>query len=377
MSDFIVSESQFSKIKDSISFQKDFELAQKNWDNFSNEEKKSVVECLTVFYPEKGKLITESTWLNTLGDIIGIFDPTGVVDIVNGISYIYQGDNLFGFLSLVSAVPYLGDVVAKPVMGALKVGAPAAKNLEKVLKLSKAGKTAEAATLLNKLSQTGGITGTFVKGFGRVATKLKGYIERAPMGIFKGLKNTILQWINLFERAALKGTRVRMRGQILSKNLPKLTQAEQLAQLSKLKTLAKNTKVFSSYRTTKGILSWKSLFRGMPQLIGRNASVRALARQTKWWAGFLDYLGLGNFVGPEELVKRVGEDKMIAKMEEYQKTDNAKNNFTDDFGSEINDASNRTSNQTSTSSTATSSSADPIQNILRKLLVGQVNPLPG
>jgi len=144
-----------------------------------------------------------------------------------------------------------------------------------------------------------------------------------------------------------------------------------------LKTLAKDTKVFSNYRTTKGILSWKSLFRGMPQLIGRNASIRALTRQTKWWAGFLDYLGLGNFVGPEEMVKRVGEDKMIAKMEEYQKTNTAKENFTDDFGSEMNDASNQTSNQTSTSRTAPSSGADPIRDILRKLLTGQINPLPG
>ena len=31
-------------------------------------------------------------WWNTLGDIVGIFDPTGIVDVVNGIDYIRQGD---------------------------------------------------------------------------------------------------------------------------------------------------------------------------------------------------------------------------------------------------------------------------------------------
>ena len=36
---------------------------------------------------DKSELIQESEWYNTVGDIVGIFDPTGVVDIVNGISY--------------------------------------------------------------------------------------------------------------------------------------------------------------------------------------------------------------------------------------------------------------------------------------------------
>ncbi len=29
-------------------------------------------------------MINEAEWYNTLGDIIGIFDPSGVVDFVNG-----------------------------------------------------------------------------------------------------------------------------------------------------------------------------------------------------------------------------------------------------------------------------------------------------
>jgi hypothetical protein len=378
MAEIIISERQLEKIQELVSQQKKLELAKENWDKFSQEEKEVIIEWLKVIYPENAKLIKESTWLNTLGDIVGIFDPTGVVDLVNGISYIIQGDNLFGFLSLISAVPYIGDVVAKPMMGAIKVGAPSAKAVEKVMVLSKAGKSKEAAELLAKITQQGGITGKFVKGFGNVAGKLRGYIERAPLGIFKGFKKTILQWFDLFENAAKTGKTVRYAGGTLAKRLPKLSPAKQLEQLEKFKKIASSSNVFRSYRTTKGVMSWKTLFRGMPQLIGRNASVRALARQTKWWAGFLDYMGLGNFVGPEELSKKMGEENFINKMEEYQKTPESQQNFSDDFGSENTDKSSvESKSPTSTSSTETESSQDPLSKFLKNLFVGQLNPLPG
>ena len=378
MAEFILSEKQFQKITDTISFQNDFELAKKNWENFSNEEKEAIVECLKVFYPEKAKLIKEASWLNTLGDIVGIFDPTGVVDLVNGISYIIQGDNLFGFLSIISAVPYVGDVVAKPMMGALKVGAPSAKAVQKVMALSKAGKADEAAKLLAKVSEGGGITGKFVQGFGKIAGKVRGYIERAPLGIFKGFKKTILQWFDLFENAAKGGKMARRAGRRLANQLPKLSRAEQLEKLAEFKKIAASTNVFRSYRTSKGALSWKTLFRGVPQLMGRNASVRALMRQTKWWAGFLDYIGMGNFVGPEEISRKMGEEEFIKKMEEYQKTPESQTNFSDDFGPETQEPTDKEQSTTSASSTQQSSSQkDPFANFLGNLFKGAINPLPG
>ena len=377
MAEFIISEKQFDKITETISFQQNYELAKKNWESFTRQEKEEIIESLKILYPEKGKNINEGTWLNTLGDVVGIFDPTGVVDLVNGISYIIQGDNLFGFLSLISAVPYIGDVVAKPMMGALKVGAPSAKAIDKVMKLSKAGKSDEAAKLLSKLTEQGGITGTFVKGFGSIASKLRGYIERAPIGMFKGFKKTILQWFDLFENAAKGGRTVRYAGSALAKRLPKLTKTEQLAKLKQLKKIASDTNVFRSYRTSKGILSWKTLFRGMPQLIGRNASVRALMRQTKWWAGFLDYIGFGNFVGPEEISKKLGEGEFMKKMDEYQKTPQAQQNFTDDFGEESSDTPETETSTTKTTEKSTDLKQDPIAKFFNSLFSNAINPLPG
>lgn len=384
MAEIIISKKQLAVLQENISKENDRKLAIENWEKFSIEQKEYMVEFLKVLYPKKAKKLNESKWYNTLGDIVGIFDPTGVVDLVNGISYISQGDNLFGFLSLISAVPYIGDVVAKPVMGALKVGAPSAKALEGVLKLSKAGKSAEAAAELEKLTASGGIIGKFVEGFGKIAGKLKGFIERMPMGPFKGLKNTILQWIELFEKGAVKGSAVRTVGADLAtkiKGIPaggagilRLSKADQVKNLESLIKMSKETGgLFSSYRTTKGALSWKTLFGGMPQLLGRNKSVRALARQTKWWLGFLDFMGLGNFVGPDEAIAKMGQDKFESKVAQYNQTPQAQQYFQDSFGTEVPQSAQQTQSTTTQSTTPSSSTnSNPIGDFFSSLFGNQV-----
>lgn len=346
MAEFILSQKQLEIINDEITKSENYKLAEENWDRFTKDQKENIVEMLKFFYPEKSKLIKENTWLNTLGDVVGIFDPTGVVDLVNGISYIYQGDYLFGFLSLVSVVPYAGDLVAKPVMAALKIGKPSAKALKEVMAMAKAGDTVAAAKKLNALTESGGIVGTFVKGFSKIAGKLRGYLERVPMPMFKGLKKTILQWFDLFENAAKAGKPLRAQGQNIVKGMTgqrfgnvvvKWNKATQIKKLEELIKATKETKgLFTGYRTTKGFFSWKTVFRGMPQLINRNASVRALMRQTKWWLGFLDWLNVANFVGPDELAGKMGEAEMLKQMEAYNATDGAQQNFQQDFGQAIN-----------------------------------------
>ena len=60
--------------------------------------------------------------LNTIGDVMGIFDPTGIIDIVNSISYWKQGKKTFALLSLLSAIPG-ADFVTKPfVLGGKIIG---------------------------------------------------------------------------------------------------------------------------------------------------------------------------------------------------------------------------------------------------------------
>lgn len=370
MSEIIISEKQLGLIQDLIKKEENLKLAEHNWKRFSKEEKTMVLEIYKELYPEKTNLIKEDKWYNTLGDIAGIFDPTGLVDLVNGISYINQGDNLFGFLSLISAVPYAGDLLAKPMMGALKVGAPSAKALEGILKVAKTNPT-KAAKELERITQTGGITGKFVEGVGKIGGKLRGLVERIPLP--GGLKRTLLQWIDLFGNAAVKGKALRATGAEiatgLAKNVPELTRALQISKLAELTKAAKETKgLFSGYRTSKGILSWKTLFGGMPQLIGRNKSVRALVRQTKFWAGFLDYLGIANFVGPDELISKMGQPEMEKKLSEYQQTSQGKEYFEDSFGEEQTQQQSSTPQQSTSKST---SQKNPIGDYFKSILGGE------
>ena len=69
----------------------------------------------------KKQLLKEYKWYNTFLDFVGIVDPTGAADAINAISYFRQGHIFFGFLSLVSIIPYAGDLVAKPVVCFSKV----------------------------------------------------------------------------------------------------------------------------------------------------------------------------------------------------------------------------------------------------------------
>jgi RNA polymerase sigma factor (sigma-70 family) len=65
-------------------------------------------------------------WYNALGNILGIFDPTGIVDIANALSYWNQGRKLFSLLSLISAIPG-ADFITKPFMFGGRVIAGASK----------------------------------------------------------------------------------------------------------------------------------------------------------------------------------------------------------------------------------------------------------
>jgi hypothetical protein len=374
MAEFILSEKQIEAIKNNIEFNNKLSIAQENWERMTDKEKEFVIETSKLIYPYDSKLIKEAKWYNTLGDIIGIFDPTGVVDLVNGVSYINQGDNLFGFLSMVSALPYLGDLVAKPVMGALKIGAPSAKGLKEVLALSKAGKSVEAADMLTKLTKSEGLVGKFVKGMEKIAPKFKDVIQRMPNGPLKGLKNTLLGWIELFEKGAVAGSKVRKSGANIARLMTGNVRLSRKSQQELLKGLIKASKesgFFKTFRTSNKLLSSKTFWGGMPQLIGRNKSVRALMRRTKFWAGFLDWLGLGNFVGPDELIKKMGEGEFGRKMAEYQKTPESQQYYKDDFGSEVYQDEVDTASQSQTTQT-TDSDSSPIKSFISSLFTGQL-----
>lgn len=311
--------------------------------------------------------INESEWYNTVGDIVGIFDPSGIVDVVNGISYFTQGDHLFGLLSIISAVPYAGDVVAKPVMGALKIGGTASKELNVAMKLAKVGKTAEASTILSKLAKEPGTIGKFVQSGKSWAPKVASKIEQVPAGPLKGFKNTILDYLKLIENAGAKSVKFQKQAGVLAKNLSKV--AKPVENIKGLQSMLKNEKLFTGL-TKKGPLS-KIFLGGAPRLFG-NREMRILMRRTKFWLGFLDYLGIANFVGPEELSKKMGDENIRRKMEQYSQTEQGIKNAESDFGNATVGQTTPNPEPAPTPEPTSSSGTDPIQGFMSDIFGGQL-----
>jgi hypothetical protein len=277
--------------------------------------------------------LNESEWYNTVGDVLGLIDPTPTVDFINGLSYISQGDYLFGLLSLISAVPYFGDAIAKPVTGALKIGGTATKEIELALKASKAGNFVKAEQILTKLAGEPGVVGNFVRTGDTWAPKVKDVIDRVPFGPFKGLKGTVNGWFDLFKNASKNSKGIATTaGNLATKMASTISKEEKVGLLTSFLKDAKKTNFFNAANFSKSPKSFINLWGGMPRLFG-NANARALVRKTKFWLGFLDYIGLGNFVGPDEVAAALGgEEAMKKKFDEYLATPEAAKHFKDDFG---------------------------------------------
>ena len=354
MAQFVITEDQLMVIKKSI-------IVEKKYEN---------------------KDLIQERWYNTVMDVLGIFDPTPIIDIINSTSYFIQGDTLFGVLTLVSAVPYAGDLVAKPVLGALKIGGTSVKALESAIKLSKGAavgsKEYKAATAtIEKLAKEKGVIGSFLQKMGgSFGDKVIKTIDEIPTGPFKGMKNTIKSYFQLLNNAGKKGAMFQKRAGVLAKNFKNKTATVKDVEL--LKNYLKTQKVFNPATLTKPGFFTNVFFGGIPRLFRSPSQrrLRILMQSTKWWLGFLDYVGLGNWVGAEELAEKMGDENFTKKVEEYNQTPEAKQNFEDQFGSDR--TLSKTDNQQSTSSSTSSEpNMDPLSKFLRDTFTGKLNPIPG
>jgi hypothetical protein len=144
-----------------------------------------------------------------------------------------------------------------------------------------------------------------------------------------------------------------------------------------LQKYLKNTSIFKTAAITKPGFFSQVFFGGIPRLFRSPESrgIKILMGKTKFWLGFLDYLGIGNFIGPEELSKKLGGDDALAnKMEDYQKTSDAKKYYDEDFKDVDNQQTNTTQQSLDTdnggTSSETSSGSDPLQGLLKKIFTG-------
>ena len=318
MNKLSLSESELKEKMVQIYKEEQVSLLDEKWNKLSGIDRQFVLEFLKVLYPEKAMLVTESRWYNTLGDIVGIFDPTGVVDTVNGISYWRQGDKLFAILSWISAVPYLGDLIAKPVIGVMKLGGGVAKAFKAATiagdasKMAKAAKAAGGpiAKLVEKVPTWGG----------KLVGMLKASVGKVPL-LGTGLVKIVEEFVSIFGKASkeMKASS-EITGKLLAKGEAALTKSEKDLLASELKKQG-SFRGFRDYKGEGQSFASKYISGGMGRLFG-NRATRSLMRRTKWYLGLLDFLGLANFVGPDELEEKYGD--MEDRIAEYEKTEQSK-----------------------------------------------------
>jgi hypothetical protein len=333
-----------------------------------------------VLIGKKNDNVINEAWYNNVMDIVGIVDPTPITDTINAISYFSQGDTLFGILSLVAAAPFfVGDFVAKPVMGAMKIGSKETKALESALKLAKTDSKA-AGEMIARLSKEPGPVGKFLQsagGTGGWANKVNDFLKEMPSGPFKGMKNTIMDYFTLLGRA---GNKSKMVGG-LAKSLEADLKAGKagVQEIKIFKDLIKSEKIFDVASLSKPGFMSQTFFGGIPRLFrsAEGRRVKIMMQQTKWWLGFLDYIGIGNWVGASEVIKKLGgEGEMLRAMENYQKTPEAKKYFNESFkeGQEIVPKAVDNVKQSVSSENV---EGDPLAKFFRGLFTGQLNPIPG
>lgn len=275
-----------------------------------------------IYISEEREILNEYRWWNTVGDVLGIFDPTGVVDLVNGLDYIRQGDYFFGMLSMISVIPYVGDAIAKPIIGVGKTS-KLFKGVDSALLLAKNGKTLEAGIKLEQLSKNSGLLSKLIDSVPKWGSKLKDAINALPgKKVTGGLRRLINDWIDLFinvakKRGAAKATVGKLADSVAFAD--KKTAVELINQMKK--TISSDSKVFKNFKPENPSFLAKHFWGGVTfNILGRNRDLVSLMRRTKWYAGLLDYMGFGNFVGPDEVIKKLGDEKANQKFQEYVKT---------------------------------------------------------
>ena len=311
----------------------------------------------------KKSMLNEDTGWNTLLSVVGIVDPTGIADFINAISYFKQGDNLFGFLSLISVIPVVGDAVGKTAMGAMKAGGKGAKIMNEINLAMKANDTIKAQKLLTQLSRTEGGLGKLARTSREWAPRVDAFIDRLPGGFLtRGIKSTIDDWLKLFRGVGTQAASI-------AKRLPTKSPKQQQEMIRGLEAMLKREKFLDPAILSKPNFLGRLFYGGsfglgrVTDIFGKsNLPVRILIGKTKFYAGFLDYLGLGNFVGPKELEDMIGKDEMIEKMGQYEKTPEAQEYLKSEFPE-----SEETENKTTSSTSLTS---DPITGFMDVLIKG-------
>jgi hypothetical protein len=266
-------------------------------------------------------------------------------------------------------------------MGAMKLGSASTKTLEAALKAVSrfppgSPEYKAAIKSLDTLANSTGVVGKLLQSASSWAPKINRALDGIPLGPFKGMKNTLMDYFTLLGRAGAKSKGLQNRVKVA---LAAPTPANLQRNIPVIQNYLKTSKIFDPAALSKPGFMSQVFFGGIPRIFrspeGRRLKI--LMQSTKWWLGFLDYIGLGNFVGPEEVIAQMGDPEFQRRLEQYQNTPEARRYFEEDFGQ--GQPVDQTKSQPSQDQSSSQSSAeiDPFAKFLRNLFMGQLNPIPG
>jgi len=165
----LMNDKNFDKYFDKIYKEEQTNFIVEKISKLDEEEKEFVFEYIKMVNPDTSKLIKEDKWYNWVGDVLGIVDPTGIINIINGLSYLKQGDKFLGIVSLVAGIPIIGKMVGLPLLGALKSGSRIAKLLRGAITSDDFVKIGKSSSLFGKFL---GFMPKINQWFGKMVTKL-------------------------------------------------------------------------------------------------------------------------------------------------------------------------------------------------------------
>jgi hypothetical protein len=283
----------------------------------------------------------EPKWYNTVLDVVGLFDPTGVADVTNAVIYATQGNYTFAILSAISVIPYIGDAIAKPLLF-LGRSSKIIKASDRAILLLRQGDRLGAERILSVLTKKSSLFDKLAKWIGTNSIKMQKWLQtNANNKIIKTLGvKLVSDWLGILGRIG-SGSRQatstvgRITNRVRRGNVAtRMTNKDAIDLLTQLSKVAKENKFFTG---GKQMGFWEA-FKKYPisgGLWGKfygNRQVRSLMNRTKWYLGFLDYLGYGNFVGADELEKELGSQEFNNQLEAYSNTPEAKENWESEFG---------------------------------------------
>lgn len=269
-------------------------------------------------------------------DVIGVFDPTGIADAINALWYFGRGEYLFGMLSLVSVIPYVGDVLAKPV---LLFGKASLKAIKPIIATKNATKIAQGVTKLKGTKSGSYLYKFFYEFESKVAPKLiESLTELEKNKVVGGLAKTAKSWVEVFLDASkqikvpTKSTKLGAQGTagVLLRNTDKIDFAKTIDMI-----LSPSKGGIKAFRTAGSKPSWFKLGPVEFKKIWKVPKLRKTIGKTKGYLRFLDYMGIGNFIGPEDLVLKVGEDAASKAFTEFSQTNDGKQMYENELFSEL------------------------------------------